>query len=322
MRRLLPLILLLVLALSGCGRQQVSLSGFALNTAVSVTVYGGTQEDAQGAMELCRSYETVFSRTDPDSELYRLNHREIDTVSDELARVIAQGLAYSRLTDGAFDITAGSISQLWDFTAASPAAPPADEIREGLTHVGYEKVTLEGNRVVFSDPGTVIDLGAIAKGYIADRMADYLRDAGVASAIIDLGGNLFCLGGRLDGSDFQVGVQYPYEARSVTIGGLGVRDKSVVTSGVYERCFTQDGRLYHHILDTATGFPVENGLVAVTVVSDCSLDGDALSTGCFALGLEEGMALVESLEGMEAAFITEDLEIHLSSGLEGVFYAT
>ena len=95
-----------------------------------------------------------------------------------------------------------------------------------------------------------------------------------------------------------------------------------VTSGVYERCFTQDGRLYHHILDTATGFPVANGLVAVTVVSDCSLDGDALSTGCFALGLEEGMALVESLEGMEAAFITEDLEIHLSSGLEGVFYAT
>ena len=320
MRKLLPAIVLLSLLLSGCGnRQPVVREAFLLDTFVSVTLYDGSEETAQGALDLCRRYEAVFSRTDPDSELCRLNCREISQVSDELAEVIALGLDYARLTDGAFDITAGSVTSLWDFSAETPQVPDPAAVAEGLTHVGWERVSLTGNTVGFSDPETVIDLGGIAKGYIADRMADYLREEGVASAIIDLGGNLYCLGTKPGGQPFQVGVQYPYEDRQTVIGSLPAEDLSVVTSGVYERCFTVDGTLYHHILDTATGYPVENDLLSVTIVSGASVDGDALSTACFALGREAGTALIESRENVEAIFITDDFAVHITSGLEGVF---
>lgn len=320
MRKLLPAIVLLSLLLSGCGnRQPVVREDFLLDTFVSVTLYDGSEETAQGALDLCRRYEAVFSRTDPDSELCRLNCREISQVSDELAEVIALGLDYARLTDGAFDITAGSVTSLWDFSAETPQVPDPAAVAEGLAHVGWEKVSLTGNTVVFSDPETIIDLGGIAKGYIADRMAAYLREEGVTSAIIDLGGNLYCLGTKPGGQPFQVGVQYPYEDRQTVIGSLPAEDLSVVTSGVYERCFTVDGTLYHHILDTATGYPVENDLLSVTIVSGASVDGDALSTACFALGREAGTALIESRENVEAIFITDDFAIHITSGLEGVF---
>ena len=320
MRKLLPCILLLSLLLPGCrNRQPVIREDFLLDTFVSVTLYDGGEEQAQGALDLCRSYEAVFSRADPDSELYRLNHREISQVSDDLAAVIALGLSYAARTGGAFDITTGSVTSLWDFSAETPQVPDPAAVAEGLAHVGWEKVSVTGNTVTFTDPETVIDLGAIAKGYIADQMADYLRGEGVTSAIIDLGGNLYCLGTKPGGAPFQVGVQYPYEDRQTVIGSLPASDLSVVTSGVYERCFTADGKLYHHILDTATGYPVENDLLSVTIVSAASVDGDALSTACFALGLEAGAALIEGTEGVEAVFVTDDFSTHITSGLEGVF---
>lgn len=312
--------LLLVLPFSGCGtKQPLVREDFLLDTFVSVTLYDGSEDQAQGALDLCRSYEKVFSRTDPDSELYQLNHREITEVSDQLAEVISLGLKYAQRTDGAFDITAGSITSLWDFSAETPQVPDPAAVAAGLEHVGWEKVSLSGNTVTFSDPDTIIDLGGIAKGYIADQMADYLRQEGVTSAIIDLGGNLYCLGTKPGGQPFQVGVQYPYEERQTVIGSLPAENLSVVTSGVYERRFTADGVLYHHILDTSTGYPVENDLLSVTIVSDKSVDGDALSTACFALGLEDGMSLIEDTEGVDAIFITDDFTIHLSDGLEGVF---
>ena len=324
MRKQLPFLLLasllLALSSSGCAaKQPLVREDFLLDTFVSVTLYDGGEAQAQGALDLCRSYEEVFSRTDPDSELYALNHRKISQVSDQLAEVIALGLSYAQRTGGAFDITAGSITSLWDFSAEMPQVPSAEEVAAELTHVGWEKISLTGNTVTFSDPDTIIDLGGIAKGYIADRMADYLRQEGVTSAIIDLGGNLYCLGTKPGGKPFQVGVQYPYKVRQTVIGSLPAEDLSVVTSGVYERSFTADGVLYHHILDTSTGYPVENGLLSVTIVSDRSVDGDALSTACFALGLEDGMSLIEDTEGVEAIFITDDFAIHLSSGLDGVF---
>lgn len=327
MRKLFLSLLALGLLLSGCGGQEedqiVQAGAFLLDTSVSVRIYeGGDRDTAQSALDLCANYEKVFSRTDPDSELYRLNHREITQVSDELAQVIALGLDYGRRTGGAFDITMGAVSELWDFTGEAPALPDASEVARLLAHTGWETVTVEGNTVTFSDSETVIDLGGIAKGYIADRLADFLEGEGVTSAIIDLGGNLYCLGSRPDGEPFQVGIQYPYEERRTIIGGLPAQDLSVVTSGLYERSFTLDGRLYHHILNPDTGWPVENDLLAVTIVSERSVDGDALSTACFVLGLEAGMTLVEDTAGVEAVFITDDFQVHLSGGLEDVFYPT
>lgn len=321
MRKIFLLLLPLALLVSGCGsRGPVQSRDFILNTYVSVTIYhGGGEEDVQAALDLCRDYEKVFSRTDPESELYRINHREVSTVSQAMGDVLREGLRMSELSHGAFDITAGSLTELWDFTAEAPVTPDPAAIEAALPHVGWEKVRLRGEQILFSDPGTILDLGGIAKGYIADRMADLLRERGVDSAIIDLGGNLYCLGKKPGGEPFHIGIQHPEKARDQVVGGIDVADRSVVTSGIYERSFTENGKLYHHILDTKTGWPKENELLSATVVTETSVLGDALSTAVFVLGLEEGMALVESLPEAEAVFITRDMEIHVSKGLEGSF---
>ena len=320
MRKCLCL-LALCLLLTGCSGEPPVVEGsdFLLNTAVSVKLYGDYDPDiVQGALDLCRSYELVFSRTDPRSELYQLNHGQCTTVSEELAAVIQLGLRYSSLSGGAFDITTGTLSDLWQFTALEPVVPDAQAVEEALSHVDWRTVTVEGNTVTMP-AGTIIDLGGVAKGYIADRMADYLREAGVTSAIINLGGNLYCLGTKPDGSDFLLGIQYPYQQENISIATVEVHDLSVVTSGTYQRYFEVDGQLYHHILDTETGYPVDNGLLSVTILSPSSADADALTTACFALGLEDGMALVDSLPNVYALFITDDFAVHCSSGLSDTY---
>ena len=173
---------------------------------------------------------------------------------------------------------------------------------------------MEGNTVTFADPETVIDLGGVAKGYIADRLADFLRGEGVTSAIIDLGGNLYCLGSRPGGEPFQVGIQYPYEERQTTIGGLPAENLSVVTSGLYERSFTLDGRLYHHILDPDTGWPVENDLLAVSIVSERSVDGDALSTPASCWDWRRGWIWWRTPKGWRRCSSPAIFRVHLSSG--------
>ena len=174
----------------------------------------------------------------------------------------------------------------------------------------------DGNIVTFADDDTAIDLGAIAKGYIADRIKDYLTEQGVKSAIINLGGNVVCVGEKTDGKPFKIGLQKPFADRTETVAALDINDLSVVSSGVYERHFIQDGVNYHHILDPHTGYPYENGLTQVTIISKLSVDGDGLSTSCFALGLENGMKLADSLDGVYAVFITEDGELHYSEGAQ------
>lgn len=163
-----------------------------------------------------------------------------------------------------------------------------------------------------------IELGAVAKGYIADKVKEYLVSEGVKSAVIDLGGNVLCIGEKPDGEPFKIGIQKPFADRSETVAAVEIAGRSVVSSGVYERYFEKDGKQYHHILDPSTGYPYENGLVAVTVLSEQSVDGDGLSTACFALGLEKGLKLIEQTPDTEAVFITEDGEMHFSKGFPEV----
>lgn len=255
----------------------------------------------------------MLSTTIETSEIYQMNHRKPGErqfiVSDKTAQVLKKGLEYCQMSDGAFDITIEPLSSLWDFAGAEPTVPEASDIQAALDKVGYKKVTLEGNTVTFADDETAIDLGAIAKGYIADRVKDYLTEQGVKSAIINLGGNVLCVGEKTDGTLFKIGLQKPFADRTETVAALDIKDLSVVSSGVYERHFIQDGVNYHHILDPHTGYPYENGLTQVTIISKESVDGDGLSTTCFALGLEKGMELADSLDGVYAVFITEDGEL-------------
>lgn len=312
---------LVLLLLSGCERrvEPISKSGFMLNTFVTVTLYDKDDPDIlKGCMDLCKSYENIFSKTIEASEIYKLNHRTEQEqtlwVSDDVAELISRGLYYSERSKGAFDITVEPLTSLWDFTSPEHVVPSSLEIKGAVERVGYEKLKLNGNQLSFLSKDTAIDLGAIAKGYIADRMKEYLIEQGVKSAVINLGGNVLCVGEKPDKSPFKIGLQKPYADRNETIETLSVTDMSVVSSGVYERHFVKDGKNYHHILNPKDGFPYENGLISVTILSDLSVDGDALSTTCFSLGLEEGMALLDSMDEVYGIFITEDYQVIYSEG--------
>ncbi|MBO6134142.1 MAG: FAD:protein FMN transferase [Lachnospiraceae bacterium] len=310
----------LPLFLTGClNGQPVSKYGFFLDTIVGITIYdmggspfekGKNEEDLlKEAMSRLSDYEKLFSATVSGSDVSRINDskgREI-RISEETADIIEKALYYGELTDGAFDITLYGVSELWDFTADNSARPPDSLIEEAMKHVGYEKVALrrEGEScfVKLLDPECRIDLGGIAKGYIGDRLKEFLIHGGVKSAVINLGGNVVAIGGKSDGSPFKIAIQKPFSDIGEAYDTLDIIDKSVVTSGSYQRYFEQDGKIYHHILDSKTGYPVESGLQSVTIISDKSIDGDALSTACFCLGEEAGRALLKRIGNVEAIFI-------------------
>ena len=324
---------------STTGNEPISISSIKLNTAVQITIYD-SQDKAllDDCLALCDKYELVFSRTNEKSELYKLNHRKdtsdkdpnadgqttpypvsgtADTwhISEDLASLLSEGLDITRESDGAFDIAIAPLTSLWDFTAEDPKVPDDAAIQKALPLCSSDGVTIDGQDITLPSDDIQFDVGAIAKGYIADRVKDFLVKKGVKSAIINLGGNVLCIGSKPDGTPFKVGIQKPFADRNETEAVMDITGKSVVSSGIYERCFKQGGKLYHHILNPQTGYPYENGLISVTIISDQSVDGDALSTTCFALGLEDGLKFAEK-KGVQAVFITEDYELHYTDGFQ------
>ncbi len=194
--------------------------------------------------------------------------------------------------------------------------PSDEDIQTALSLINYENIKVDGNKLTFAKEGMGLDLGAIAKGYIADKMKEFLVSKGVKSATINLGGNVLCIGKKPDNTPFRIGIQKPFADRSETITVLDIEDKSVVSSGIYERYFEKDGTFYHHILNPDTGYPYNNHLVSVTIISDQSVDGDGLSTSCFALGLEKGLELINSLPDVHAVFITDDYQLYYSDNFQ------
>ena len=322
---------------STTGNEPISISSIKLNTAVQITIYD-SQDKAllNDCLALCDKYELIFSRTNEKSELYKLNHRKdvsdgdfstdgqttpypvsgtADTwhISEDLAALLSEGLDITKESDGAFDIAIAPLTSLWDFTAEDPRVPDDAAIQKALPLCSSDGVTIDGQDITLPSDDIQFDVGAIAKGYIADRLKDFLMKKGVKSAIINLGGNVLCIGSKPDGTPFKIGIQKPFADRNETEAVMDITGKSVVSSGIYERCFKQDGKLYHHILNPQTGYPYDNGLISVTIISDQSVDGDALSTTCFALGLEDGLKFAEK-KGVQAVFITEDYELHYTDG--------
>lgn len=322
---------------STTGNEPISISSIKLNTAVQITIYD-SQDKAllDDCLALCDKYELVFSRTNEKSELYKLNHRKdtsdkdpntdrqttpypvsgtADTwhISEDLASLLSEGLDITRESDGAFDIAIAPLTSLWDFTAEDPKVPDDAAIQKALPLCSSDGVTIDGQDITLPSDDIQFDVGAIAKGYIADRLKDFLVKKGVKSAIINLGGNVLCIGSKPDGTPFKIGIQKPFADRNETEAVMDITGKSVVSSGIYERCFKQGGKLYHHILNPKTGYPYDNSLISVTIISDQSVDGDALSTTCFALGLEDGLKFAEK-KGVQAVFITEDYKLHYTDG--------
>lgn len=320
--KILPLaILLFILSLlygcSAVSHNPISKTTTMLDTIVRIDIYDKNSEKIlDDCIQKCKDYESRFSRTQEGSEIYRLNHSDGAPVelSDDTVELIRLGLKYCALTDGAFDITVGNLSDLWDFKNNPGRVPASPQIAETVKHIGYQNILIDGNTVQLLDPDAAVDLGGIAKGYIADRLRDYLEESGVRHALIDLGGNILAVGNKPDGAPFNIGIQKPFDELGSSIASVKAENCSVVSSGIYQRYFEADGILYHHILDPASGYPYENGLLGVTIVCDSSADADALSTSCFVLGLSDGMELIENTPGAEALFITDDYELHYSSG--------
>ncbi len=292
------------------------MTGTYFDTVVQIEVWGADQDMIEHCRKMCETYEQMLSATIETSEISKINNADGEpvSVSDDTAELIEKGIEYGEISGGLFDITIAPASGLWNFTDnEDKTLPDPDELAEAVSHIDYRCVHVDGNTVVLTDPEAQIDLGGIAKGYIADRLKEYLEGEGIEHALIDLGGNMLALGGRYDGTDFRIGLQKPFAETGTAMAALSINDQSVVTSGDYERYFEKDGVIYHHILDPATGYPVQNDLDQVTIISDRSVDGDALSTTCFAMGLEDGLELIRSLDGVEAIFVTKDGEIHTSS---------
>lgn len=325
-------------ACSGTSAEPVTDDGYYLDTICSVSIYrmegeNGEVKDASkmkdeaqaaidGSFELCKDLENKLSRTRENSDISKLNAAggEWVEVSDETADLIQRGLERSKNSDGDFDITIGGVTKLWDFHAAEgeEKLPDEEELAEAVKHVDYNKLEIDGNRVRLKDPEAEIDLGGIAKGYIGDRMTELLENKGVVSATINLGGNVICIGGKTDEDDFVIGVEAPFSDRTEIIGKIAARDKTLVTSGIYERKIEVDGKLYHHILDTETGMPADSELSAVTLTADkgLSADLDAASTICLIKGYDGALKYIEENmpDGVEAVFVFRNGEVKTTEG--------
>lgn len=293
--------------------QDLTYTDMLFDTVIKIQILDPADESIlDGLKKFCEKYDTMFSTTNTDSELYKLNHAngQSFTVSSETANLIQEGIHYSELSGGAFDLTIEPVSALWDFKADKPTVPSSDAIAQAVSHVDYTKVDIQDNTVTLEDPEAGIDLGAIAKGYIADQVKTYLKKQGIKHAIINLGGNVDVIGTKPDGSKYNIGIQKPFDESGEAITSVQLKDQTVVTSGIYERYFKKNGKLYHHILDPRTGYPCENNLYSVSIITDSSTKADALSTTCFLLGYEKGMELIQSMDGVEAIFITDDEKVH------------
>lgn len=317
MKQIFRFTVLCIVSVLFCGcsattKEPLSKTGFYFDTVITITLYDSKDEKIiNTCFDYCKEFENLVSRTIATSEISMINHANGQPVevSDTTIELLKKGIEFGELTDGAFDITIAPLSELWDFKNNPGNVPSESDINELLSHVNYKNIVIKENTVTLTDPRAAIDLGGIAKGYMADRLKEYLLGEGVTSAIINLGGNVLTIGEKPDETSFNIGIQKPFDEQNATITSVSVKDTSVVTSGSYERYFEVNDTIYHHVLDTDTGYPCDNELLSVTILSEESIDGDALSTSCFALGLETGQKLIESLEGIDAIFVTEEFGI-------------
>lgn len=320
------LILLLILSffsilLSACSNEQeipsAKKSRFLMDTLVQMQAHGKNSEKAvEESMDRIKKLENLMSKTLETSEIYKINNNpgEKIEVSDDTKLVLEKSLHYAELTDGKFDPTIGVLVDLWGIGTEDANVPSDLEIENALKNIGYQKLYIYNNQAEV-EKGVQLDLGGIAKGYAADEVKKIAEKHNVNSAFVNLGGNVLVIGNKVDGSKWRVGIQDPRQGRGSVMAIIEASDKTIVTSGNYERYFEEDGKVYHHILDPDTGYPADTNLLSVSIISENSFDADALSTSVYILGLEKGMEFIENMEETEVMFITNELEVYLSSGL-------
>lgn len=325
-------VIILLAAVLACGctgkPKSIRQTELALGTVCSISLFdSGEQALLPASFSLISELENKISKNIPDSEISALNRSagvSPAVLSKPVFELLTMAQKYSILSEGMFDVTIDPVVELWGIGTDHAAVPDQASLIHAVSLVDYRKLMLdmEKRSAFLPEPEMAVDLGGIAKGYVADQVRDFLLEHGSKGGLIDLGGNILAFGKKPDGSVFRIGIQDPFGGRGSPIGVVTLDEGSLVTSGIYERYFEQDGKRYHHIFDVRTGLPVDNNLAGVSILTRESAVGDALSTAVFALGLEKGMALVERTGGVDAVFITKDKEVYISSGLKDSFTLT
>lgn len=322
MRRRWGICLLALCLLCGCadaGQPRTS-TFFAMDTVMDVTIYG---EEAllSDVREMIADLEAKVSVTDRSSELYAINQKGAGKLTGAGGELMRAALALCRRTGGALDISVYPVVREWGFTTGEYQVPDQAAIDRLLAGVDYTRIRCDGETgaVVLPD-GMQVDLGSVAKGYAGSLAAGYLREKGVGSALLNLGGNIQAVGGKPDGTPWKIAVKDPGGDTPMIV--LLVEDQAVVTSGGYERYFQRDGKTYWHIMDPSTGRPAERGLLSVTVVGEDGLVCDGLSTALFVMGLEKAAAFWQQSRDFEAVFVTDRGELYLTAGLASRFALT
>jgi thiamine biosynthesis lipoprotein len=314
------IILFPIFIITACTQQGMPRAEVAMNTVCVITLFERRHDDVyRKVFNRIHEIENLMSTTIPSSDVSRVNAAagiEPIQVHHDTFKVIKRAVYFAELSGGAFDPTVGPLVSLWGIGSESQRVPSQDEIDNVLLLVNWNNIELDTRAytVFLKRHGMALDLGAIAKGYAADEAAAVIKAAGIRRAIVDLGGNIVIVGEKKDKSPWRVGIQSPGEIRGSFIGILQVTAKTIVTSGVYERYFIEDGVHYHHLFDPFSGYPVQNDLLSVAIITDISMDADALSTAVFVLGYENGMKLINTLQGVDAVFIFEDKNIRTTAG--------
>ena len=293
---------------------------FAMDTYITMTAYGRDAETALSeAEDKLIDLEQLWSVTDPDSDIYAVNHSDgqLVNISEETAELVSFALQMAEETDGALEPTIYPVLTAWGFTTEENRVPSDAEITELLKNVGYEQIRLEGTTVQL-DSGMMLDLGSVGKGYAGDLAAQVLKDSGITSALLDLGGNIQAVGSKSNGCPWRLGLRDPFS--DGTLGVLEISNQAVVTSGAYERYFIgEDGTRYGHIIDPATGYPAESGLASATVIAEEGRLCDALSTSLYVMGRSRAIEYWQQHQNFDMILITEDGEIYLTDGVADCF---
>ncbi|MBP1047910.1 FAD:protein FMN transferase [Enterococcus sp. BWM-S5] len=331
------LLFVLGLVIAGCSSNQkeetkvnkdpYSKQELLLGTYVQIRIYDdGKEEVLDKAFDRVKELGDKITVNEPGSEIDAVNEKagiEPVEVSDDVYTLLKRAYEYSEDSKGGFDMAIGPITQLWHIGFDDARKPSQEEIDQALKLVDYHKVVLDDKEktVYLEEKGMELDLGAIAKGYITDEVVKVLEDNGVTTAIIDLGGNVYVLGHspRGEDEDWNVGIQDPNKARNTVIGTVKERDKTLVTSGIYERYLKVNGETYHHLFDPTTGYPFDNDIAGVTIITNKSIDGDGLSTAVFSMGVKEGLEYVEGLKDVDAIFVTKEDKVYISKDIEETF---
>ena len=318
--------LLLLAAVAACKPviRKESRTVFALGTVCSIQLFTEKpQAEVEAVLKVCirrlEELERHLSANAESSTLIDINHAaggSSVSVPADIYPLFERAAFFAEKTNGAFNPVIGSVVKLWNIGFENARKPEAQDIQTALLCTGYKDLQLTADTVFLKKEGMKLDLGAIAKGFAADELAQIVKQAGITHALIDIGGTISAVGNRPDGNLWNIGIRDPRVRQGQPVISMPIENRSISTSGSYERYFEQDGVRYHHIIDPATGYPARNNLTAVSVFSDSAADADALSTACFVLGYEKAVKLLAELPGSEALFIFDDNNVLITNGIQ------